>query len=655
MNATAFPEHPSNQCHLNISVADLSTVGMKDEISCPDQMTNHIAKPKKKRVRRQKLELEYLRKLVVNLEGQMSELKAKQPNGCNQAEVKFKGSSTWKGIAERQLKERVRVEEKNQQLRSSLEGQLKLAMKLESLLRKRPRDEESWQEISKLAEAKRFKPSVYAATDDEIFADQLAHVLRAHLDVDRVFGGREFSDPRASFCDLHVMNDPHSDTGVAFVKKASSMMPFDIQVTERAFWRALAIEGTKGDRYFLDERVTTDSLISSSYGLNFKPGQFQANVLGKQTYRKYTGDGYVMIMWKWVVDPIEVNGTKFCGVRCHETGWIMLRGDDIANQDLQVGALTDFVVNLHDTITEVCSKMISKVLVEEDWNLNEEQQAPIKPKKKRIRRQKLELEYLRDLVGKLEEQMTQLKSTQREDWDRTSAIKTEPKGPSIWKGIAERQQKERARVEEKNQKLRASLEGQLKLATKLERLLRKRPRDEEMDEMTGYKRNKPLVDTAVCLTDDEIFADQLAHVQRAHLDADMVFGGPEYADRTASFCDLHVMSDTGSDTGVAFVTKACSMIPFDVQVTEKAFWRAFAADGPKKMNYFHDERLSTENLVARSYGLNFNAGSFRTNVRGKQTYRKYVGDGCVMILWKSFTEPVEINDIKLSGLRCNQI
>ncbi|ETK81941.1 hypothetical protein L915_12597, partial [Phytophthora nicotianae] len=95
---------------------------------------------------------------------------------------------------------------------------------------------------------------------------------------------------------------------------------------------------------------------------------------------------------------------------------------------------------------------------------------PAKPKKKRIRRQKLELEYLRGLVGKLEQQMTQLKTRQREDAGHTTAVNAEM---SIWKGIAERQQTERARAEEKNQKLRASLEGQLKLATKLERLLRK--------------------------------------------------------------------------------------------------------------------------------------------------------------------------------------
>ncbi|GMF23128.1 unnamed protein product [Phytophthora lilii] len=99
------------------------------------------AKPKKKRIRRQKLELDYLRKLVGKLEDEMAQLKAKQPFQIQNAESSRKATPIWKGIAERQLKERERAEEKNRNLRVSLEGQLKLANKLEGLLHKRPRDE----------------------------------------------------------------------------------------------------------------------------------------------------------------------------------------------------------------------------------------------------------------------------------------------------------------------------------------------------------------------------------------------------------------------------------------------------------------------------------------------------------------------------------
>lgn len=211
--------------------------------------------------------------------------------------------------------------------------------------------------------------SLVCPTDDEIFAEQLAHIERAHLDEDRLFNVPEFTNSTATFCNLHVMNDPQSDTSVAFIKRARSMLPLDVQVTERAFWRAIAEEGSKKDSYFLDERLATETVVARAYGLYFNAGPFHANVRGKQTHRKCVVGDRVVIMWKWVVNPVELNGTKFSGVRCHETGWIVLRDvkvggasststllqsyskmtmelqDDIVDQEFQVGAITDFVVN----------------------------------------------------------------------------------------------------------------------------------------------------------------------------------------------------------------------------------------------------------------------------------------------------------------------
>ncbi|RLN65939.1 hypothetical protein BBJ28_00008043 [Nothophytophthora sp. Chile5] len=368
-------------------------------------------KPKKKRVRRQKLELEYLRDLVETLESKMTQLKTQQGmeqlvNGSpavDTADAKVLSvGSVWKGIAARQLKERTRVEEQNQKLRVSLEGQLKLASRLEKLLRKRPRDQHFWviaQEVEALAGVKRVKPldvkPASCLTDDEIFADQLAHVERAYLEVETLFGGPTFSNRDAYFCDMQVKDDADSGAGVAFVTQANAMMPFDLQVTAKAFWRALATEGVKTMSYFLDEREASDRLAAQSYALRFHAGAFRANVRGKQTYHRHEGDNRVVITWKAVSEPVEVNGTQFRGLQCHQTGWIVLRGvglagsgsimstslqsyskmtielhDDIVDQELQVGVLTDFVVDMHDTITETCGKAINAMLVEEDWNLN---------------------------------------------------------------------------------------------------------------------------------------------------------------------------------------------------------------------------------------------------------------------------------------------
>jgi hypothetical protein len=145
---------------------------------------------------------------------------------------------------------------------------------------------------------------------------------------------------------------------------------------------------------------------------------------------------------------------------------------------------------------------------------------PMRVKKKRVRRQKLELEYLRKLVVELEDKLTQLKrvtgaagiraarssptaTTSSEDdedesfeesvaasspvsaattCEATSPMKDEPGTPSsvatLWMGVAERQYKERLRAEHQNQKLKTMLEAQIKLANSLEKLLTKRPSEE---------------------------------------------------------------------------------------------------------------------------------------------------------------------------------
>lgn len=46
---------------------------------------------------------------------------------------------------------------------------------------------------------------------------------------------------------------------------------------------------------------------------------------------------------------------------------------------------------------------------------------------------------------------------------------------SVWENVAERQYKERLRAEQQNKKLKTMLEGQIKLATSLEKILKKRP------------------------------------------------------------------------------------------------------------------------------------------------------------------------------------
>jgi hypothetical protein len=145
----------------------------------------------------------------------------------------------------------------------------------------------------------------------------------------------------------------------------------------------------------------TDNLVARTYGLDINMDKFQARFCGKQTVRKYVDADRVVIVWKQLMEPSKVNGTKFHGLQCHETGWVVIRSadascaasdgsagslsvvqaystmephlqDDIVDQELQIGALTDFVTGFHDLSIALSCQLMADLLVEEDWKTTQQ-------------------------------------------------------------------------------------------------------------------------------------------------------------------------------------------------------------------------------------------------------------------------------------------
>ncbi|KAE8984106.1 hypothetical protein PR003_g24989 [Phytophthora rubi] len=94
-------------------------------------------------------------------------------------------------------------------------------------------------------------------------------------------------------------------------------------------------------------------------------------------------------------------------------------------------------------------------------------------KKKRIRREIVELKYLRGKVKELEEQLRELQL----GFSTSPRAEGEPDGlmPSVWTSMAGRQLKDRMRAERENQELRDVLHDQLKIAHGLEDTLKQLP------------------------------------------------------------------------------------------------------------------------------------------------------------------------------------
>lgn len=265
---------------------------------------------------------------------------------------------------------------------------------------------------------------------------------------------------------------------------------------------------------------------------------------------------------------------------------------------------------------------------------------------KRVRRQKEELLYLRTKVVELEERLQQLKrvngetnstrgspapsssdeagsspvrypcttgtssssspSTQINSKKRRgeSSSETEEEGTpttspaaispallaSVWENVAERQYKERLRAEQQNKKLKTMLESQIKLATSLEKILKKRPNMEVL-----YPDTEPLPHQSPQRvityeeSDADIFKKQANSIVRAYPRAADVMAATGFFTSEETQHDFRV-KDFPDEDGVLMEFMAQTTVPFDVEITGNALWRFMADVSIKKHCYFEEVR-----------------------------------------------------------------
>ncbi|KAG3111572.1 hypothetical protein PI124_g9326 [Phytophthora idaei] len=261
------------------------------------------------------------------------------------------------------------------------------------------------------------------------------------------------------------------------------------------------------------------------------------------------------------------------------------------------------------------------------------------PKKKRVRRQQVELKDLRELAEKLEHRLEQLKK------HRLSSAQTPNRpingnfsssnshsvifGPaSVWESIADRQFKERARAENKNEQLKAILRTQTSTAQTLQAKAQRALGDKELIGLTMMQ----LQDEGprywdLGSNDEGIFADLLELVVRTRLKLQQCqVEDPRTVMRFASW---------GISVGEPHTAAA-------------ACWRMFSLTPMAHKVAFNDTEKS--DVVARSFTCSSMHGGQKFDIRGKHTCRKYVDeDGCVTIVYAGRSEPAEVN------LHCQEV
>ncbi|KAF4034247.1 hypothetical protein GN244_ATG13783 [Phytophthora infestans] len=237
--------------------------------------------------------------------------------------------------------------------------------------------------------------------------------------------------------------------------------------------------------------------------------------------------------------------------------------------------------------------------------------------------QRKELLYLREKVVEMEQELNALQSTRRpkrfsdvegnnEIDEGDVAVSRGFKASEVWKEMASHQLEQRLKSERENRRLKAVLEGQIKIG---------------------------------------IFAELMAGVDDSYREVDDVFRANGLGEMESSFSDAKMR--LGPD-GVYMEIFANKVLPFDVASTGTAAWQYFAKSMehmPFRFFYQKDPQNleTTDDTIVESFGMELHANGTQADFRVKEVLRRYVDEDRVVIVWRSFIDPVEFSGAPLRG------
>ncbi|GMF43214.1 unnamed protein product [Phytophthora fragariaefolia] len=220
---------------------------------------------KKKRIRREIVELKYLRSKVKELEEQLRELQlgfSTLPRAEGEP-IPLDGfiPSVWTSMAGRQLKDRMRAERENQELRDMLQDQLKIAQGLEDTLKQLPPSQNVGGECGSI-----LPPDLFGPSSSETLAESLGHLERSYLNVNEAFTMEGVDKLEMDKHEIKATHHPSYGTCIRFTTRIA--MPFNYDITSRAVWRFITEEGLISLASSFNVRTETNAHPSPYYLAN---------------------------------------------------------------------------------------------------------------------------------------------------------------------------------------------------------------------------------------------------------------------------------------------------------------------------------------------------------------------------------------------------
>ncbi|KAG7395774.1 hypothetical protein PHYBOEH_003209 [Phytophthora boehmeriae] len=359
-----------------------------------------IKKPTKKRVRRQREELLYLRVKVKEMESSLQQLKEKEtqnpaknspnssPSNGQPAAGKSLLASVWESLANRQYKDRERAEQENRKLKSTLEGQIKLAKCLEKILEDQPDGDMLAAPVR--PQQTKLLTMAFSSDPKGVHAELRAEIDAGFAEFDATYDPSKFKVIEKEKFDVKATSSLENGIAIQFI--GYKRVPFCQEVAARGMWRFASCEAPKRQAYFYDEHETTSAnTVSRTFGQKIESDNASLDYRSESMMQCRKRGDRVVIMSRGVAKPVKFSEAPVNGIRFRENGFLVIEkasstdksskgkwatissylelrpifDDDASDQDFTVGALTNFVIDSFHRNMHVGEDLVAGIMLEE--------------------------------------------------------------------------------------------------------------------------------------------------------------------------------------------------------------------------------------------------------------------------------------------------
>ncbi|KAE8987607.1 hypothetical protein PR003_g22963 [Phytophthora rubi] len=355
-----------------------------------DPTTGKMRNPSRERLQN---ELAYLRKKVVELEGELRGLQLSKRSNLSPISPEMTkhgdggaGARVWQRIAQRQAAGRHAAEEENRRLKTVLEGQIQLAQRLEQVLHKRPNmsvfgDGEGMQN-KRLCIGSEDPSTTY-----ELFLSELDGL---YARMDGVFhdNGLDTSvddSLRKAYIKTRMGSEGQEELYAEL--HDVNILPFDFERVSSAMWYAVKRQYSKNSYHSHQGATGRGDTIAVKYRRKCQRRGVEAWLDAIMAMRCYTESDRLAIVWR----SISRGEDELSGMYTDETGWSVLKhvppnsGINLTGSVMQncvyvvpkrvdytapmhegeVGLLTNFVINSYEDDVVALSAMVEDILLQD--------------------------------------------------------------------------------------------------------------------------------------------------------------------------------------------------------------------------------------------------------------------------------------------------